>query len=210
MTIQIKEWSSVILKDLDNQYWVSKRIGNENDGLIQCPGGKLEQNETPREGALRELYEETSLECTNQELEFIRTNVYRKNVNEVRYVHIFQYQTNLRPILMEPDKSSEWYRINQSELDQLIAEEKTINSLRDMFKPKQKETKKILFDGNMGSGKTEMIRKLKIHLEKQGLEVQILPEKSIKGNSQIQKNLHKFWKYYKLYGKFKIFKETSN
>ena len=57
MAIQIKEWSSVILKDLDNQYWVSKRIGNENDGLIQCPGGKLEPNETPREGALQELYE---------------------------------------------------------------------------------------------------------------------------------------------------------
>ena len=46
-----------------------------NLGLWIAPGGKIDPNESPRECALRELYEETELRAVNPELRAVVTEV---------------------------------------------------------------------------------------------------------------------------------------
>lgn len=56
----------------DGKFWMSQRVNTRNfAGKWQFPGGKLEENENPIDGALRELREETGLNIDINRLRFI-------------------------------------------------------------------------------------------------------------------------------------------
>lgn len=66
-------YSGVILK-YRNKFLLCKR--NENQSHANqwfIPTGKIERGETPREAAVRELYEETDFELTENDIDFIGT-----------------------------------------------------------------------------------------------------------------------------------------
>jgi 8-oxo-dGTP pyrophosphatase MutT (NUDIX family) len=66
-------YSGVILKYRD-KFLLCKRNENQshpNQWFI--PTGKIEQGETPREAAVRELYEETDFELSETDIDFIGT-----------------------------------------------------------------------------------------------------------------------------------------
>jgi 8-oxo-dGTP pyrophosphatase MutT (NUDIX family) len=66
-------YSGVILKYRD-KFLLCKR--NENQSHANrwfIPTGKIERGETPREAAVRELYEETDFELTENDIDFIGT-----------------------------------------------------------------------------------------------------------------------------------------
>ena len=66
-------YSGVILKYRD-KFLLCKR--NENQSHANqwfIPTGKIERGETPREAAIRELYEETDFELTENDIDFIGT-----------------------------------------------------------------------------------------------------------------------------------------
>ena len=59
----------------DDQVLMLYRHKEPNLGLWIAPGGKIDPNESPRECAIRELYEETELRAINPELRAIVTEV---------------------------------------------------------------------------------------------------------------------------------------
>lgn len=66
-------YSGVILKYRD-KFLLCKR--NENQSHANqwfIPTGKIERGETPREAAVRELYEETDFELTENDIDFVGT-----------------------------------------------------------------------------------------------------------------------------------------
>lgn len=66
-------YSGVILK-YRNKFLLCKR--NENQSHANqwfIPTGKIERGETPREAAIRELYEETDFELSENDIDFIGT-----------------------------------------------------------------------------------------------------------------------------------------
>ena len=66
-------YSGVILKYRDKCLLCkrSEKYSNPNQWFI--PTGKIEKGETPREAAVRELYEETDFELSENDIDFIGT-----------------------------------------------------------------------------------------------------------------------------------------
>lgn len=67
--------ATLIYAQRDDQVLMLYRHKEPNLGLWIAPGGKIDPNESPRECAVRELYEETGLRALNPELRAIVTEV---------------------------------------------------------------------------------------------------------------------------------------
>ena len=85
-----KKTTCIIIKNIDGKYLATSR--KDNYELFGLPGGQVEKGETPEEGAIRELKEETGLDVVHIELadKRIYRNTITRNppVNEMVHCYI--------------------------------------------------------------------------------------------------------------------------
>ncbi|MEM6997522.1 MAG: NUDIX hydrolase [Patescibacteria group bacterium] len=84
-------------------------------GKWRLPGGGVNSDETPAEGAARELYEELSIEIDPDVLTLKTKYSYR-----ARHIHIFSYQLTAKPEFsrFKPElTSARWCTLTEVELD---------------------------------------------------------------------------------------------
>jgi 8-oxo-dGTP pyrophosphatase MutT (NUDIX family) len=96
-------YSGVILK-YKNKCLLCKRNGEDsNPNQWFIPTGKIERGETPREAAVRELYEETDFELSENDIDFIGTipviNNGVKSDKDFIYVFISELSDEILPDL---------------------------------------------------------------------------------------------------------------
>lgn len=110
-----KRYVGVMVK-CNNKLLLCKR---NNDGayhgMWSIPGGKLEENETTQEAAKREFLEETDVDITDLELQFIglipRHTRDGKKIKGLMYVYLLNVETEIEPDLVnavDGDEHTEW------------------------------------------------------------------------------------------------------
>ena len=67
--------------------------------LWAIPGGKLNQNETPIEGVIREIMEELSLKLVAEEVSFLKSFYVRNSSNNYR-LHLFTWKLSEFPKIL--------------------------------------------------------------------------------------------------------------
>lgn len=107
----------------DNKILLGKRISKKGiaggDGMWELPGGHLEKNESMREAAQRELFEETGIICSS----FSFLNVMNQPLGDGRhYIHISFLAQNPagEPTVKEPDKCGGWQWFDLNNLPENI------------------------------------------------------------------------------------------
>ena len=88
------------------------------DGTWGLPGGHLEDRESMKDAATRELMEETGLEASNLIFSNLVNNVQRER--HYLQVGFVAEEVNGEASLMEPDRCSEWRWFNLGELPENI------------------------------------------------------------------------------------------
>lgn len=69
-------------------------------GRWSAPGGKLEKGESPEEGALRELFEETGIRASPPQLLYLG-QFYARSPHADFVVHLFKIFLNKKPLTIE-------------------------------------------------------------------------------------------------------------
>ena len=133
-------YSTNILITEKFRFVISERLTPPLENKIQCPGGKIEDNETPRDAAKRETLEETSLDLNKNRIKFINKFEYGPSpfgpFNEIckRYVYTFYTiisQTEFKQITNpEPEYSTDWRKMKYQVLCHIM-NNKAIDSLRE-------------------------------------------------------------------------------
>ena len=77
------------------------------DGLLGIPGGHLEEGETARQAAVREIKEELGLTITQARLHFFATAVVRTTHEYIYQEFYVELRDDETPVNAEPDKCSE-------------------------------------------------------------------------------------------------------
>jgi len=75
----------------------------EDAGTWSVPGGKLEQGETPKEGAIRELFEETGISVDSSHVQYVSTAYCRKPRFHFVY-HMFKVHLDQIPSVCVSDE----------------------------------------------------------------------------------------------------------
>lgn len=95
-----------------------------NDVMFQLPGGALEPNEDPKDGAARELAEEAGLAGTLSYLGWFYVNNRRSD----QKMHIFvARELTTVPTNHDPEESFEEFWLSEEEIDKLIATNQIYN-----------------------------------------------------------------------------------
>ena len=113
-----------------------KRAGPSENGFWGVPGGKIEKGETPIEGVLRELKEETGIAVKKEEMSYLGALYIRKP--DVEYVyHSFKITLNSQPKVELSREHTEYKWASSEELKSmpLMRGATTINDLHK--KPKR-------------------------------------------------------------------------
>ena len=87
-------------------------------GQYAYPGGRMDYGETPEQGAVRELFEETGMVVTEKDIQFLRyANEFFPEAGK-HYVSLVFMVENPQgePIRKEPDKCEEWIWVAPNEL----------------------------------------------------------------------------------------------
>ena len=105
---------------LNWKFLMGKRKNSHGAGEWALPGGHLEFMESWNDCAIREVKEETSIDISNSNIEFLTaTNDIFEKENK-HYITLFLQTTKLNdvnPILMEPDKCEEWKWFGRYDID---------------------------------------------------------------------------------------------
>lgn len=110
---QVVETVSVALIDADQKIWLSRRSPTSTwSGYWQFPGGKLEPDEWPVNGATRECAEETGLFLLSHELVYMNCLCFwsKAENHSINKQHMFLFRWNDHPRVprlfdMEEDKT---------------------------------------------------------------------------------------------------------
>lgn len=96
----------------ENKILLIKRTGKVFNGMWGLVGGKLETNETIKEGIIREVKEETSVDC-----EFLKTNyvlqVYVKEFNKSYIAFFSTFKANSQTFVESDEGPLNWFDINK-------------------------------------------------------------------------------------------------
>ena len=92
------------------------------DGQLGIPGGHLEEGETARQAAAREIKEELGLEIAQDRLIFFATALVNSNHEYIYYEFYAELQLGETPINTEPEKCSELVWCDPKNLPQDIPE----------------------------------------------------------------------------------------
>jgi 8-oxo-dGTP diphosphatase len=103
----------------DNKVYMSQRINTANfTNKWQFAGGKLENNETPLMGGLREVVEETGLLLDPNRFEWVM-DILEDPTTKVCYAYLVELKDNEIPQRMETHKMSDWKLLTFDEALQL-------------------------------------------------------------------------------------------
>jgi len=95
-------------------------------GMWSIPGGKLEENETPMEGAKREFLEETDVNINDKEITFIglipRHTRDGKKVKGLMYVYLLEVEEPIIPDLLNAIDGEEHTDTGYFTLDEINPE----------------------------------------------------------------------------------------
>jgi mutator protein MutT len=101
----------------DGTVFLSRRAKSKKfPDIWQFPGGKVDNGETPLEGAARELKEEAGLSVEHKRLKFI--NGFDDGTGYVCYIYVLELRDNETPIHTEPEAMSDWHAMYIEEATQ--------------------------------------------------------------------------------------------
>ena len=99
-----KRYVGVMVKCKDKVLLCKRNNLGSFPGMWSIPGGKLEENETPMEGAKREFLEETDVNINDKEITFIgltpRHTRDGKKVKGLMYVYLLDVEEPIIPDLV--------------------------------------------------------------------------------------------------------------
>lgn len=159
----LSEEESVYVKDnrtqyadtiiIDDQNRILFTVRNKNDDFCPAgyclPGGHIEDGETPREAAQRELKEETGIEMELHEL--VPVGEYVDNKSHIYY---FCVHSNVEPFCLQEEEQEQWEKVPYDEIDKKPLIMNLENNLRHliavpkaMLNPETDNAQKLYFDG---------------------------------------------------------------
>lgn len=96
-----QRYSGVIVKHNDRILLCKRNSENSFPNMWSIPAGKIETGESTQEAARREFYEETNVDISNQELEFVgvlpRYTKDGQNVKGMMYVYLIEVDEKIEP-----------------------------------------------------------------------------------------------------------------
>jgi len=99
-----KRYVGVMVKYKDKVLLCKRNNLGSLPGMWSIPGGKMEENETPMEGAKREFFEETAVNIDDKEIIFIglipRHTRDGKKVKGLMYVYLLEVEEPIIPDLV--------------------------------------------------------------------------------------------------------------
>ncbi len=102
---------SVVVKD--NKVLLIKRVEAPYVGYWTVPGGKIEFGEHPEEAAIRELKEETNLDCESEGIKGIASEIIHNKDSKV--AHFLLYVCKLKPlhtnVVQKEEMEVKWFNI---------------------------------------------------------------------------------------------------
>lgn len=111
LPLPLEEGIGIILVSADLQgVWMNLRLAGAKDhqGYHQVAGGSVDPGESPRQAAVRELYEETGIVADPKQLTQVIRKVYSKPSGSIYRSTQFAMITPQTPENTEPHKHSEW------------------------------------------------------------------------------------------------------
>ena len=110
-----KTYVGVMVKCKDKILLCKRNNQGSFPGMWSIPGGKLEDNETTQEGAKREFLEETAVDISDMDLQFIglipRHTRDGKKVKGLMYVYLLTVENEIEPDLekaIDGNEHTEW------------------------------------------------------------------------------------------------------
>lgn len=110
-----KRYVGVMVKCKDKILLCKRNNQGSFPGMWSIPGGKLEDNETTQEGAKREFLEETAVDISDMDLQFIglipRHTRDGKKVKGLMYVYLLTVENEIEPDLekaIDGNEHTEW------------------------------------------------------------------------------------------------------
>lgn len=106
----------------DNEVVVTKyKKGNKKEGYYDIPGGKIEEGETPKQTAIREMKEETGIEIQNLKYKGIMTIEYPDRMFIFDTFISKEYEGEPQEF---EENTSEWI-----DIDELLKKEKILSNI---------------------------------------------------------------------------------
>ena len=110
-----KRYVGVMVKCKDKILLCKRNNEGSFPGMWSIPGGKLEGNETTQEGAKREFLEETAVDISDMDLQFIglipRHTRDGKKIKGLMYVYLLEVENEIEPDLekaIDGNEHTEW------------------------------------------------------------------------------------------------------
>ena len=110
-----KRYVGVMVKCKDKVLLCKRNNQGSFPGMWSIPGGKLEENETTQEGAKREFFEETNVDISDADLQFIglipRHTRDGKKIKGLMYVYQLNVDTEIEPDLenaIDGEEHTDW------------------------------------------------------------------------------------------------------
>jgi mutator protein MutT len=162
------QYADTIIIDDENRILFTVR--NKNDDFCPAgyclPGGHIEEGETPREAAQRELREETGIELELHELVPVGEYMDSKS-----HIHYFCAHSNVEPVCLQEEEQQQWEKVAWDEIDTkpLIINlqhnlENIIAIPKELLNKEADNVKKVYFDGRTfkkGGDELSCLRTLK-------------------------------------------------
>jgi 8-oxo-dGTP diphosphatase len=121
-----KRYVGVMVKCKDKVLLCKRNNLGSFPGMWSIPGGKLEENETPMEGAKREFLEETDVNINDKEITFIglipRHTRDGKKVKGLMYVYLLEVEEPIIPDLVNAIDGEEHTESGYFTLDEINPE----------------------------------------------------------------------------------------
>lgn len=120
--------ASAILYNRRGEVLVAKRLSKIMHGYYGTPGGKVDEGESPKDGCLREVYEETGIRLDHRFLDFKEDFPFDDR-------HVFEYcgPCDEEATLMEPTAHEAWIWMLPEDILKL---EFVVETLRIMLEKK--------------------------------------------------------------------------
>jgi len=105
----------------ENNVLLVKRIKEPYTGFWSMPGGKIEFGEYPEEAALREIKEETNLDCRSEGLKGVATEIIHSNNKKVSQFMLYVYRLKPENInLVATEGELKWFSLSELDKHKII------------------------------------------------------------------------------------------